>query len=57
MKTVNEFELSAITDHLQKLGVTNFDARPGNNCVWVSYGVVNSYYIFKDGKIVDIQFD
>jgi len=57
MKTVNEFELLVITDHLRKQGITEFDARPGNGCVWVSYGVIDSYYIFRDGKLVDVQFD
>jgi hypothetical protein len=29
----------------------------GNNCVWVTLGVVNLYYFVRDGKIVDVQVD
>jgi hypothetical protein len=29
----------------------------GNNCVWVSYGRVDAYYIFRDEKLVDVQID
>jgi len=29
----------------------------GNNCVWVTMGVLNLYYFVKDGKIVDVQVD
>jgi hypothetical protein len=29
----------------------------GNNCIWVYYGPINLYYIFKDGRIHDVQID
>ena len=29
----------------------------GNNCVWVSMGLVDMYFILREGKIVDIQVD
>jgi hypothetical protein len=31
--------------------------RNGNNCVWVSMGLVDMYFILRDSKIVDIQVD
>lgn len=31
--------------------------RNGNNCVWVSIGLSDMYFILRDGKIVDIQVD
>jgi hypothetical protein len=31
--------------------------RNGNNCVWVSMGLVDMYFILREGKIVDIQVD
>jgi hypothetical protein len=29
----------------------------GNKCVWVSMGLVDMYFILREGKIVDIQVD
>jgi len=31
--------------------------RNGNKCVWVSMGLVDMYFILREGKIVDIQVD
>jgi hypothetical protein len=31
--------------------------RKGNNCVWVSMGLCDMYFILREGKIVDIQVD
>jgi hypothetical protein len=54
---LNSFEVLLVQDRLQKQGVKHYEMRPGNNCIWVSYGLINEYYIFRDGKIVDIQTD
>lgn len=54
---LNSFEVIQVTDDLRKHGIENYEMRPGNNCIWVSYGLVDCYYIFRDGKIFDIQFD
>ena len=35
----------------------SYAMRNGNNCVWVSMGLVDMYFILRDGKIVDIQVD
>jgi hypothetical protein len=29
----------------------------GNDCIWVYYGNINLYYIFREGRIHDIQID
>ncbi len=34
-----------------------FAMRNGNNCVWVSMGLVDMYFTLREGKIVDIQVD
>ena len=58
VKEINEFEAMLVIEYLRKQGVTSgYTMRPGNDCIWVSQGVVNSYYIFNQGKIVDIQVD
>ena len=57
MKEMNPAELQIVSEHLLKQGITDYSARQGNNCIWVNYGVINSYYIFRDGKLVDIQID
>jgi hypothetical protein len=57
MDQIQQFEVDQITASLAAQGVTNFTMKRGNNCVWVSYGRVDSYYIFRDEKLVDVQID
>lgn len=57
VKEINEFEAIQVIEHLRKQGIVNYGMRPGNNCIWVSHGVVNSYYIFNNGRLVDILVD
>jgi hypothetical protein len=54
---VNSFDRLLVIDDLLKKGITDYTILPGNNCVWVSYGRVNCYYIVHNGRIVDVQFD
>lgn len=58
---INEFELMVVLDRLQKDGVQYATIYEGNDCVWVSRGSsnrpINEYYIFREGKLVDIQID
>jgi len=56
-KVANEFELLLIQADLQKKGVKYYQVLPGNDAVWVTYGYINSYYIFRNGQIADIQID
>lgn len=54
---MNEFEMIRVMDHLKERDIKIYSMRPGNECIWVSYGLVNSYFIFNKGELVDIQFD
>jgi hypothetical protein len=54
---VNSFDCLLVVDDLIKNGITNYTIRPGNECVWVSYGLVDCYYIIRNGRIVEVQFD
>lgn len=54
---LNPFEVMLVTTDLEQKGIKYYDMRPGNDCIWVNYGLVNCYYIFRDGKIHDVQID
>jgi hypothetical protein len=54
---VNELEALVVIDHLQKRGINYATLTPGNDCVWAYYGLINEYFIFQGGKLVDIQID
>ena len=55
--TLNEFEVLVVAEHLEKKGVKSYSLLPGNRCIWATYGVINEYYIFAKGQLVDIQTD
>ena len=55
--TLNPLEVMIIAEQLEKQGVTYYDMRPGNDCVWVSYNRLETYWIFRNGRLVDIQID
>jgi hypothetical protein len=54
---MNEFEVIVVEDDLRRQGITNYNLRPGNNCIWVTAGQVSMYYVFSEGKLTDIQVD
>lgn len=54
---MNEFEVLQVVEDLRQRGITHYDMRQGNDCVWVNYGRINAYYLFRDGKIAEIVFD
>lgn len=58
---MNEFEVLLVHDDLQKKGYDHYDIRSGNNCIWASVWrggfCLDLYYIFREGRIVDIQVD
>jgi hypothetical protein len=56
-KDLNEFEVILVHEDMRKRGIVNYDMRPGNDCIWVNYGLVNCYYIFRNGQIADVQYD
>jgi hypothetical protein len=57
----NEFDLIRVLDYLNSRGTKWATVRPGNDCIWVSSGSssvpINEYFIFREGKLVDIQID
>ena len=55
--TLNPLEVLVVTEHLEKKGVESYTLTQGNDCIWAYYGVINEYYIFKAGHLVDIQID
>jgi hypothetical protein len=58
---VNELELLVVLDRLKQDQVHWATVQPGNDCVWVARGSasvpINEYYIFRQGRLVDIQID
>lgn len=54
---LNEFEVILVHDDLRQKGITNYSMQPGNDCIWVTYGLVDCYYIFRNGQIADVQYD
>jgi len=61
MQVINEFERLVVIEEMRKSGYSNYTMRPGNECVWVSVPrggfSLEMYYIFQDGKLVDVQID
>jgi hypothetical protein len=54
----NEFEILQVADWMEKNKPNAYyTMAPGNDCIWVYYSFVDMYFIFRDGKIVDIQVD
>jgi hypothetical protein len=56
-KKLNELEVMVVAEHLQNKGVESYTLTQGNDCIWAYYGLLNEYYIFRDGRLVDIQID
>jgi len=46
-----------VADRLEKQGVKSYTLLPGNRCIWATHGLINEYYIFSKGLLVDIQID
>ena len=54
---LNPIEVMQVQIDLERKGIVNYNMRSGNDCIWVNYGSVNCYYIFRNGKIADVQVD
>jgi hypothetical protein len=54
---LNELEVLVVAEHLKNKGVESYTLLPGNRCIWATYGLINEYYIFSKGLLVDIQID
>jgi hypothetical protein len=59
--SLDTFQILLVTDDLIKKGYQDWNLSPGNDCVWASIRGkgcwLDFYYIFRDGKICDIQID
>lgn len=60
-QNINELELLVVMDQLQNRGIQHGSIYQGNGCIWVAAGSssrpLNLYFIFKAGRLVDIQID
>ena len=60
-KDINVLELMVVMDYLERRGTKWADVLKGHDCVWVASGSsscpINEYFIFRDGRLVDIQMD
>ena len=55
---MNEFEMLAVGAYMEKNHPSRlYTMTPGNQCIWVYLDSQNWYFIFRDGKIADIQID
>jgi len=54
---LNPLEVLIVADHYEKRGIKSYTMTKGNDCIWCYRGNINEYFIFRDGKLVDIQVD
>ena len=54
---LNPLEVILVEDDMSRRGIANYTMTQGNDCIWVYWGLFNLYYIFKEGRIHDIQVD
>lgn len=54
---LNPLEVILVEEDMAKKGITSYTMTLGNDCIWVYYSFMNLYYIFKEGRIHDIQID
>jgi hypothetical protein len=58
-ENLNSLEVIQVVEYMDdKYPNTHYDIRNGNGCVWVTCGTSDSmYFIFREGRIADIQVD
>ena len=54
---LNPLEVILVADDMARKGIRHYTMARGRDCIWVYYGYMNLYYIFRDGRIADIQID
>ena len=56
---LNPLEVILVEDWMKqnKPTVTAYTMTRGNDCIWVYWSYMNYYFIFREGKIHDIQID
>ena len=57
--TLNPLEVILVEDYMTRVfpKVTHYTMTEGNDCIWVYYSHMNLYFIFREGRIVDVQID
>ena len=60
-ETLNSLEVIQVRDYMERYHPNkHYHVRSGNGCIWVYWGStipINMYFIFKEGKIADVQVD
>jgi len=58
---LNPLEVMLVAEHYELRGIEEYELLPGNDCIWASRGSsnrpINEYFIFREGKLVDVQID
>jgi len=58
---LNPLEVLIVAEQLKNMRVAQYTLSPGNQCIWAYWGAsscpINAYFIFRDGLLVDTQFD
>jgi hypothetical protein len=56
---LNPLEVIQVDDYMVKHHprVTSYTMTQGNDCIWVYYSYMNLYFIFRNGRIADVQID
>lgn len=56
---LNPLEVILVEEYMAKHSpkVTAYTMTRGNDCIWVYYSYMNLYFIFRNGKIADVQID
>jgi hypothetical protein len=55
---LNEFEMIQVGEYMEKNHRdVHYTMTPGNACIWVYYGLINLYFVFRNGRIADVQID
>ena len=54
---LNPLEVILVCEHYAKMGIKYFDLLRGNDCIWATRGQISEYFIFRGGRLVDIQID
>ena len=55
---MNTIQLELIKQEMDKLNITNYSTRIGNNCIIVNYNKTECYYLFnKDNQLINVVFD
>ena len=56
---LNPLEVILVEDYMTEHHplATHYTMTRGNDCIWVYYSYMNLYFIFRNGRIADVQID